>query len=81
MESFSFCLNFPEARFLLTGRKANSLQDTEKAINSPNFERSLTSLTGEDKSLFLAFVGRMLKWMPEDRATAGELLGDPWLKS
>ena len=36
-------------------------------------------MTGEDKRLFIAFVKRMLRWMPEDRATAAELLEDPWL--
>lgn len=28
---------------------------------------------------FLAFIRRALTWMPEERATAKELLKDPWL--
>lgn len=36
---------------------------------------------GEDKDLFIKFARRMLKWMPEERATAKELLDDPWLKT
>jgi hypothetical protein len=44
-------------------------------------ECTITTLSGEDKRLFLQFVGRMLRWLPEDRASAQELLGDPWLCS
>ncbi|KAL8884341.1 MAG: hypothetical protein Q9192_006871 [Flavoplaca navasiana] len=55
------------------------LQSDRKASNASTLESCLASLTGEDKRLFLNFVRRMLKWMPEDRATAGELLQDPWL--
>ncbi|KAI1909054.1 hypothetical protein LOZ12_004359 [Ophidiomyces ophidiicola] len=36
-------------------------------------------LEGEDKRLFLEFAKRMLKWLPEQRATAAELIEDPWL--
>ena len=41
----------------------------------------ITALHGEDKRLFLQFVRKMLKWLPEERATAAELLADPWLHS
>lgn len=37
-------------------------------------------LEGEEKVLFPAFLSRMLKWRPEERASAKELLQDPWLK-
>lgn len=33
----------------------------------------------EDKSGFLRFIRRVLTWMPEKRATAKDLLQDPWL--
>lgn len=33
----------------------------------------------QDKAGFLGFLRRALAWMPEDRATAKELLRDPWL--
>ncbi|KAL4900463.1 hypothetical protein BDW74DRAFT_188292 [Aspergillus multicolor] len=36
-------------------------------------------LQGEEKKDFLRFLRRMLCWLPEDRATAKELLFDPWL--
>jgi serine/threonine-protein kinase SRPK3 len=29
--------------------------------------------------MFIKFVKRMIKWRPEDRSTANELLDDPWL--
>ncbi|KFY38563.1 hypothetical protein V494_04307 [Pseudogymnoascus sp. VKM F-4513 (FW-928)] len=45
------------------------------------FESRTTSLDGEDKRLFIEFAQRMLRWRPEERATAKELYGDPWLSS
>lgn len=47
--------------------------------------RTLEKMLGENKnkledpSLFLAFLRRVLKWVPEERPTAKELLEDPWL--
>lgn len=49
-------------------------------------ERTLEKLLGENKkkledpSLFLAFLRRTLKWVPEERPAASELLEDPWLR-
>lgn len=45
------------------------------------FESQTPSLQGEDKRLFIQFAQRMLKWVPEERATAKELYEDPWLSS
>ncbi|EFE37918.1 hypothetical protein TRV_07408 [Trichophyton verrucosum HKI 0517] len=48
-------------------------------------ERSQTSLIywdeneGEDVAGFLSFLRRILRWLPEERPTAGELMFDPWL--
>ncbi|KFY73632.1 hypothetical protein V499_06284 [Pseudogymnoascus sp. VKM F-103] len=44
-------------------------------------ESKTPSLQGEDKRLFIEFARRMLKWLPEERATARELYEDPWLSS
>ncbi|KAF4342812.1 CMGC SRPK kinase [Fusarium beomiforme] len=43
--------------------------------------RSLEALETqlEDSTRFIAFLRRILTWMPEDRPTARELLQDPWL--
>ncbi|PYH63863.1 kinase-like protein [Aspergillus vadensis CBS 113365] len=37
-------------------------------------------LTGTEKEVFLGFMRDMLKWMPEERSTAGELLGHEFLR-
>jgi serine/threonine protein kinase len=44
-------------------------------------EDTILFLEGEDKRLFLDFIRKMLQWLPEDRATARELLEDPWLQA
>ena len=36
-------------------------------------------LKGDEKEDFLRFLRRMLCWLPEERASAKELLFDPWL--
>jgi serine/threonine-protein kinase SRPK3 len=36
-------------------------------------------ISEEDKEPFLKFMGKMLTWDPENRATAKELKDDPWL--
>ncbi|KAI0080949.1 CMGC/SRPK protein kinase [Panus rudis PR-1116 ss-1] len=48
-------------------------------IPDTSFEHAEQNLKGEDKTQFLKFVRRMLKWKPEERETAKELLKDPWL--
>ena len=47
----------------------------------PSLEDSITSLDGEEKQLFLAFIKKTLSWWPKDRKTAKELFEDPWLNS
>ncbi|KAK7409376.1 hypothetical protein QQX98_008438 [Neonectria punicea] len=44
-------------------------------------ENSTPMLEGQERVLFINFAKRMLTWNPEERATAKELLDDPWLKS
>ena len=36
-------------------------------------------LAGEEKEDFIRFMRSMLKWLPEERKTARQLLEDPWL--
>ena len=43
-------------------------------------ESTVPMLEGEDERLFLEFARKMLQWQPEDRKTAKELLGEPWLE-
>ncbi|KAF9073510.1 putative CDK4/6 [Rhodocollybia butyracea] len=53
------------------------------AAKIPNIslENSEENLEGENKVLFLNFIRKMLKWVPEERYSAEQLLEDPWLKS
>jgi serine/threonine protein kinase len=44
-------------------------------------ERLEVNLKRDLQALFLRFMRRMLQWRPEDRASAKELLSDPWLRS
>lgn len=44
-----------------------------------SLEKSVQSLSGENKQQFLEFVRSMLRWLPEERKSATELLKDPWL--
>ncbi len=36
-------------------------------------------LSGTEKEFFLRFLRSMLRWLPEERKTARQLLDDPWL--
>jgi hypothetical protein len=44
-----------------------------------SLEQSETQLDGQVKTAFLNFIRSMLKWVPEERRTAKELLNDPWV--
>jgi serine/threonine-protein kinase SRPK3 len=44
-----------------------------------NLEEAEKRLEGEEKKLFLDFVRKMLKWKPEERNSAKDLLDDLWL--
>ena len=46
-----------------------------------SLETSEQNLFGENKQRFLDFVRSMLRWLPEERKSAIDLLKDPWLNS
>ena len=46
-----------------------------------SLEGSEENLEGKNKELFLQFMRSMLRWLPEERKTARELLEDPWLNA
>ena len=48
---------------------------------SRTLEALETQLEAEDRTGFFQFLRRSLTWLPEERATAKELLEDPWLKN
>ncbi|RMJ14693.1 hypothetical protein CDV36_005596 [Fusarium kuroshium] len=55
------------------------LKDPSRIPTDFTLEKSITCMSGEEKTRFLQFVKRMLTWCPEKRNTAKELLDDPWL--
>lgn len=44
-----------------------------------SLEALAEGIEGEDVPGFLSFLRRILRWLPEERPTAGELMFDPWL--
>ncbi|GIZ44122.1 hypothetical protein CKM354_000733100 [Cercospora kikuchii] len=48
-------------------------------LSPDTLEDRLTCLNGQSKAEFLSFLRAMLKWQPQDRKTAREVLQDPWL--
>ena len=44
-----------------------------------SLERAEIILAGEEKKCLLVFVRSMLRWLPEERRRASQLLTDPWL--
>ncbi|KAL6918397.1 hypothetical protein FSST1_009892 [Fusarium sambucinum] len=44
-----------------------------------NLENTIKCMTGEEKVRFIEFIRRIVRWSPEERSTARELLQDPWL--
>jgi serine/threonine-protein kinase SRPK3 len=48
-------------------------------LRNMNLENLAKRYEGEDKINFLAFIRKTLKWNPDERPEAIELLSDPWL--
>ncbi|RBR18927.1 uncharacterized protein FIESC28_05849 [Fusarium coffeatum] len=61
------------------GRYTGQLKDPGWTPVDFSFEDNITCMEGEEKGKFIRFIKRMLKWDPDERATASELLEDPWL--
>ncbi|CAK40849.1 uncharacterized protein An11g10510 [Aspergillus niger] len=69
---------FPSPEFV---RRSNWIAHAEAPIpDNISLETLERRLTGTEKELFLDFMRAMLKWMPEERSTAGELLGHEFLR-
>lgn len=60
-------------------RYTGQLKDLGWIPHDFDFDSSIASMEGEEKGRFIRFIKRMLKWDPDERATASELLEDPWL--
>jgi serine/threonine protein kinase len=72
--------------FLRSGKRTSvfytatgTLKTEELVPSNFSFESSLSKFDGAEKKRFINFVKRMIKWKPEERSTAKELLQDPWL--
>jgi len=57
----------------------NWVAEKHAKIPSVSLEDVETRLEGSDKMLFLQFIRSMLRWLPEERKSAKDLLEDPWL--
>ncbi|KAH7179933.1 kinase-like domain-containing protein [Fusarium flagelliforme] len=76
----------PPLHLLSEGERTSKFYKPDSELKDPgciphdfSFESSITCMEGEEKGRFIRFIKRMLKWDPDERATASELLEDPWL--
>ncbi|KAG6041654.1 hypothetical protein E4U41_003092 [Claviceps citrina] len=56
-----------------------SLKHREPFPGELKFENTVTKISGQEKTRFLEFVSKMVKWDPSERSTARDLLRDRWL--
>ena len=75
-----FRLKKRSAQNRFTNFRAGQFKFSGLVSKEQGFEKRLTVIEGNEKQMFLNFVSRMLRWRPEERGTAQELLSDPWLK-
>ncbi|MCJ1256897.1 hypothetical protein MMC24_004722 [Lignoscripta atroalba] len=80
-------LGHPPKELLDRGRETTKYFDHKGKFRHPelipkglSLVDSLTQIEDEDKILFLDFIMRMLRWRPEERSSAKDLLADPWLR-
>lgn len=59
----------------------SALGDWKNAASIPDYDLYTLEerLEGDGNENFLSFLRRMLRWLPEERASAKDLLFDPWL--
>ncbi|OBS20032.1 hypothetical protein FPOA_11753 [Fusarium poae] len=76
----------PPGYLLSRGQRTSMFYKPDGELNDPdcipcnfNFENTINCMSGEEKLRFIQFIRRMVKWSPEERSTARELLEDPWL--
>lgn len=55
------------------------IEHEEAPIPTVSLESLEWRLSGKEKGEFIQFMKYMLKWLPEERKTAKQLLEDPWL--
>lgn len=50
-------------------------------MEDTSLEDEEENLEGKEKRKFLTFLNGMVRWVPEERKTARELIDDPWLNN
>ncbi|EZF44576.1 hypothetical protein H112_02179 [Trichophyton rubrum D6] len=65
----------PPAQFLRRSQKSNEYWDSQEQ----SLEMRELRFSGEDRGLYLGFLRRVLRWLPEERPTAEELAYDDFL--
>lgn len=55
------------------------IANEDAAVPCVSLESLEKRLSGQEKEFFIQFMRSMLKWLPEERRTAKQLLEDPWL--
>lgn len=83
-------LGNPPSDFLKRSRISNEyfddegnlkIQETPETTATTTLDEEENVLEGEERTQFLAFMRKTLQWRPEDRASAKDLLQDPWVVS
>ncbi|EIT75121.1 hypothetical protein AO1008_02001 [Aspergillus oryzae 100-8] len=76
----------PPEDILARGRRSGlfytadgTLRNEARVPATFKFENLIRNIHGDDKRMFIEFVSKMIRWRPEERSTAKELLEDPWL--
>ena len=78
--SYHFIGGFgPDCDTHADARVGGWIASEEATVPPVSLESQEKRLTGQEKELFLQFIRSMLKWLPEERRTARQLLNDPWL--
>ncbi|PWY91764.1 kinase-like protein [Aspergillus sclerotioniger CBS 115572] len=78
-------LGSPPSQFLARSERSTQFWDAsgqwKGLVPIPKYDLGSREerLENSEKEDFLRFLRRMLRWLPEERATAKELLFDPWL--
>ena len=60
--------------------KGEVSNETLESILESSLERVEQTMTVEGSEAFLTFLRRTLTWTEEERATASELINDPWIQ-
>ncbi|PGH27962.1 CMGC/SRPK protein kinase [Polytolypa hystricis UAMH7299] len=76
----------PPKNMVQSGKPSSQFYDADGNLQHPdlipqnfNFEGTLSYIKGEEKQKFIDFARRMMKWDPNQRSLAKDMLDDPFL--